>query len=1147
MDSRVKNILIVCHHYPPHITGVGGVALNQANHLARIGHTVTVITSDTNHDEKSSIVNNVNIIRIKALNFLEKFDAPFPIFYPQILLVLLKHIKKADIVHVHDGFYMSSFFAAIFAKFYRKPLILTQHISWVNHPSKIVLLAEKVVYATTGLVVFRLSDLIMTYNDRVEKFLITKNISKDKLVRLTNGVDMGLFHTVTKQEKNNLKLEFGLNVNKKIVLFVGRFVHKKGFDKVLASQSDNYQIVFVGGDVISKNTDRVIFLGKLSKEEISKVYKASDLFILPSESEGFPLSIQEAMACGLPIITAMDEGYRSYNLDSKLFYMINNPTNESVRDAIQLAISDDNKLEQMAKYSEEYARTNFNWSSTVDKLDKIYDSTIFQKRTRKKIAFVSDAIYIFNKGGKEKRLFDISQRLVSNGYDVTIYCMKWWKGDKILKKDGITYYPISPYYPLYYKGRRSIKQAVFFAFNCLKLINKSFDVIDVDHIPHLVLFTTKIICVLRRKEMIATWHEVWGKKYWRNYLGIFAGFIAYNIEKIGSRLPNKIISVSDNTSYDLKSVLGAKRNIVTIPNGLNFDLIKNSKLSKNTSDIIFAGRLLANKNIDVLLKALFVLKKRGIYKKTHIIGEGPEKENLEKLSGSLGLNDQVVFFNFFENHPDLYSMIKSSKVFVLPSTREGFGIAVIEANACGLPVITINHTHNAAKDLIINEENGIVCDLDENSLADALEKVLNLKKSPEDYMKYSEKYDWDQVFPVIKEIYENKSINLDNLEKNIESTPRLTVVCSYFYPKIGGLETIAYTTAKKLYESGEYKVSVITTNYDGTGYKKENIDGMVVHRLPIWFKLSNTPINFMWFFWIKRIFREEKTNIIHTHSPVPFMVDIAVRIAKNNKIPAIVTYHSGSMKKDSWLLDPIIYLYEEYFLRKLFRIATAVVTVHKAFMNKNYPEVALKTHFIPTGVDLERFRKKPFVKEALKVTFIGRIEHSSKWKGISQLLEAMAMVLKEIPNARLELVGSGDALDLYRKQAKDLGIDKSVSILGQKHGSELVDIYEKTSVVVLPSISDSEAFSVTLVEAMASGRPIIGTNIGGTPQVIENEKNGLLIEPKNPQALSNAILRILNNPDFAKQLGDEGALRSREFSWDIQVSKYNALLKEILK
>src|SRR5258708_27097416 len=85
---------------------------------------------------------------------------------------------------------------------------------------------------------------------------------------------------------------------------------------------------------------------------------------------------------------------------------------------------------------------------------------------RKKIAVVADAVYPFNKGGKEKRIHEITKRLAAQGHEVTIYCMKWWKGEKVIVQDGVRLHAISPYYSLYAGGRRSILQAIFFAIHC---------------------------------------------------------------------------------------------------------------------------------------------------------------------------------------------------------------------------------------------------------------------------------------------------------------------------------------------------------------------------------------------------------------------------------------------------------------------------------------------------------------------------------------------------------------------------------------------------------------------------------------------------------------------------------------------------------
>jgi glycosyltransferase involved in cell wall biosynthesis len=750
MPIQQKNILIVTHHYPPHITGVGFVAQNHANRLAALGYNVTVITSDTGPQEKSYTADGVEVVRIKAWNVSETWGAPFPIFSPMLLPAIFKYVRRADIVHIHDAFYISSFWTAFVARMYRKPILLTQHVAMIAHPTKLIVVIEKIVYATTGALIFRWSNKILTYNERVERFLVSRGVDKNKMSVLLNGVDTEFFHPVSLPEKMILRREFGLDLDKKIILFVGRFVPKKGLDKVLAVGSEEYQIVCAGGDIPKEGVDNIKFLGKLGQKTLARAYQAADIFLLPSESEGFPLSIQEAMASGLAIIATNDPGYEQYGFDKELIYFLDRLTEPSIRSAIQHVIQTPSRLESMGAYSRSYAEAHFSWSLRVSQLEKIYEDLLAPQK--KKIAVVSDAIYPFNKGGKEKRLYDITTRLAAQGYEVTIYCMKWWKGEDVIVEDGVTLHAISPYYPLYANNRRSITEAIFFALHCFKLLNKDFDVIEVDHMPHTVLFTMKIVCLLKGKKMIATWHEVWGKGYWNDYLGA-GGTFAYWVEKLSAQLPDTIIAVSSHTARNLRSTLETKREILMIPNGLDIGPIANIDPAPADPDILFAGRLLSHKNVDVLLRAMRILAEKDPNISLTIVGEGPEKENLEKLTDELGIRKNVSFVDFFTDHNDLYRTMHASKVFVLPSTREGFGISVIEANASGLPVVTIDHEQNAAKELIVDGENGVLSALDEVSLANAILKALQMKKDRMVYTRYTEKYNWDNIVPEIKKAY----------------------------------------------------------------------------------------------------------------------------------------------------------------------------------------------------------------------------------------------------------------------------------------------------------------------------------------------------------------------------------------------------------
>jgi glycosyltransferase involved in cell wall biosynthesis len=363
-----------------------------------------------------------------------------------------------------------------------------------------------------------------------------------------------------------------------------------------------------------------------------------------------------------------------------------------------------------------------------------------------RIGFVSDVVYPFNIGGRERRLWEITRRLKMIGIEVHIYTMKWWDGEDTVHLDGVQLHAICKRRPLYHGECRSIFQALMFGLATFKLIAAKFDFLDVDHMPYFPLFAARIVCTLRRKRMIATWHEVWGYEYWKNYLGRLAP-ISTVIEWLAARMPEEIVAVSRQTSARLIDQLGVTAPVHTIELGVDLTTITAQKESELRSDILFAGRLLANKNIDILLAALASMKKEVPGLCCRIVGEGPERSRLESLSINLGLGENVIFHDYFPG-PAIYGVMKSAKVFALPSEREGFGIVALEANACGLPVVTADHPDNATRHLIMAGENGFLTNVDAASLAETLSVAINGASSMDPRASAERRgylRDWDEV------------------------------------------------------------------------------------------------------------------------------------------------------------------------------------------------------------------------------------------------------------------------------------------------------------------------------------------------------------------------------------------------------------------
>jgi glycosyltransferase involved in cell wall biosynthesis len=371
-----------------------------------------------------------------------------------------------------------------------------------------------------------------------------------------------------------------------------------------------------------------------------------------------------------------------------------------------------------------------------------------------KIAFVYDVIYPYVKGGVEKRIWELATRLSRRGHDVHLFGMKFWDGEDILIREGVFLHGICPAQKLYFRGRRTIWQPLYFSLHLISpFLKERFDIIDCQQFPYFSSFSVKIFSKLKKIPLIITWHEVWGD-YWYEYLG-WKGFFGKTTERLVARLTTENIAVSKSTAKNLIN-LGIFHEIKIIPNGIDFTRIRSISPSSESWDVIFVGRLIKEKHADLLIYALKLLQNKNPDIRAVIIGEGPEYNKIKNLIHDNNMVTPIHMCGFFRDHDDLIAQLKSSKVFVLPSTREGFGITALEALACGLPVVTVDHPANAVRDLI-SENNGYLCSLSSKDLAEKISLALQHYVTMRDACIVSaESLDWDNITLDIEAYYKSK-------------------------------------------------------------------------------------------------------------------------------------------------------------------------------------------------------------------------------------------------------------------------------------------------------------------------------------------------------------------------------------------------------
>ena len=318
-------VLIVSTFAPPHVGGLEVVVEQQAKSLAEMGHDVTVFTS--RHDKslpRHETIDGYRVVRTPVWNSLEdRTSVPFPLWGIRSLAGLARAVRRADVVHVHDVYYQPTAVAALLARLARRPLFVTQHVSVVQHDSAVVMAVQRVIYATVGATLWKWARGIVAYNVIVRAFLLERGVPEDKIHLTYNGIDVDAFRPGDDAVRTSVRDRYGLPQDKPVALFVGRLVPKKGFRELVAAHDAGYEIVLAGpGSVPAEVPPGVTFLGPVDRGDLLGLYQASDLFVFPAVGEMLTLAMQEAMACGLPIVARDEEAYGEYDLDRSAIALV---------------------------------------------------------------------------------------------------------------------------------------------------------------------------------------------------------------------------------------------------------------------------------------------------------------------------------------------------------------------------------------------------------------------------------------------------------------------------------------------------------------------------------------------------------------------------------------------------------------------------------------------------------------------------------------------------------------------------------------------------------------------------------------------------------------------------------------------------------
>ena len=176
----------------------------------------------------------------------------------------------------------------------------------------------------------------------------------------------------------------------------------------------------------------------------------------------------------------------------------------------------------------------------------------------------------------------------------------------------------------------------------------------------------------------------------------------------------------------------------------------------------------------------------------------------------------------------------------------------------------------------------------------------------------------------------------------------------------------------------------------------------------------------------------------------------------------------------------------------------------------------------------------------------GNLDPTERYKGLAYLLEALKIVSQDIPDVLLTVVGDGGDKEYYQQMCRSLGIDSHVRFCGKLFGNDLVNEFHNSRVFIVPSVVDSTPN--VILEAMSSGLPVVASDTGGIPDLVDNGKDEILRHPKYVGALADAIKRVLSDNKLAENTGREGFKKaSEQYTWQKKAEETVEVIEEIIK
>ncbi|MGQ9543319.1 MAG: glycosyltransferase family 4 protein [Candidatus Bathyarchaeia archaeon] len=378
---------------------------------------------------------------------------------------------------------------------------------------------------------------------------------------------------------------------------------------------------------------------------------------------------------------------------------------------------------------------------------------------------------------------------------------------------------------------------------------------------------------------------------------------------------------------------------------------------------------------------------------------------------------------------------------------------------------------------------------------------------------------------------------------------KIQIVNTFYPPWRGGAETYTRSLALNLHRMGHtVSVTVAHQPLKPGDYVQE---GVPVRRLRSTGMFYGVPVVPGLFGHLIKV----EADILHVNFPNPYMATVGAFVSRLRKIPAVLTWHND-LPPVTKMAGILVKIHDDLVSKHYLDIYEAIITTSKIYFegSKILRRYWRKVRIVENGVDCERFRpgvETEDLKRRLGLSgfktglFVGALTRWHRYKGLDDLLMALKILNRD--DVKLIVVGDGELRPEYQTMASNLGLASKVIFAGDVPDRLLPKYYAASDFLCLPSKDRSEGFGLTILEANASSIPVIASRVGGIPGIVADRVNGMLVQPKDPQALADALQVMVEDDDLRVKMGLMGRMIALSHDWSRVAAETLKVYYEILQ